>query len=105
MLNNAIVQATGFFFWTAAARLYSTEAVGFASAAIAAMLLLAMLSAVGLDYSKHKAMSYKRMKEEEEARKKLLQYRLEKHHATREQELEQEPGIRKVHEPSVIVKE
>ena len=36
----------------------------------------------------------KRMKEEEEARKKLLQYKLEKHHATREQ------GVRKVHQPS-----
>jgi O-antigen/teichoic acid export membrane protein len=51
MLNNVIVQATGFFFWMAAARLYSTEAVGLASAAIAAMMLLAMLSTLGLDYS------------------------------------------------------
>ena len=33
----------------------------------------------------------KRMKEEEEARKKLLQYRLEKHHAQEEQ------GVRKIH--------
>ncbi len=36
----------------------------------------------------------KRMKEEEEARKKLLQYRLEKHHAEEEQEVH---NIRIVH--------
>ena len=42
----------------------------------------------------------KRMKEEEEARKKLLQFRLEKHHAKQEQQ-----GIRKVHQPSLDAEE
>ena len=51
IVNNVVVQATGFFFWMAAARLYSTEAVGLTSAAIAAMTLLATLSTLGLDYS------------------------------------------------------
>jgi O-antigen/teichoic acid export membrane protein len=51
ILNNVVGQATGFFFWMAAARLYSTEAVGMASAAIAAMTLLATLSTMGLDFS------------------------------------------------------
>ena len=40
----------------------------------------------------------KRMKEEEEARKKLLQYRLEKHHAQKEQ------GVPKVR-PSIDIEE
>jgi O-antigen/teichoic acid export membrane protein len=51
MLNNVVVQATGFFFWMAAARLYSTEAVGLTSAAITAMSLLATLSTLGMDYA------------------------------------------------------
>jgi O-antigen/teichoic acid export membrane protein len=51
MVNNVVVQATGFFFWMAAARLYTTEAVGLASAAITSMTLLATISTLGLDYS------------------------------------------------------
>jgi O-antigen/teichoic acid export membrane protein len=51
MLNNIIMQATGFFFWMAAARLYSAEAVGLSSAVISAMLLLSTLSYMGMDYS------------------------------------------------------
>jgi O-antigen/teichoic acid export membrane protein len=51
MLNNVLLQATGFFFWMAAARLYSAEAVGISSALISAVLLLSTLSFMGLDYS------------------------------------------------------
>jgi O-antigen/teichoic acid export membrane protein len=51
VLNNVILQATGFFFWMAAARFYSTEAVGLSSAANTSMLLLATLAALGLDFS------------------------------------------------------
>jgi O-antigen/teichoic acid export membrane protein len=51
IVNNVVVQATGFFFWMAAARLYSTEAVGLASAAITSMTLLTTVSTLGLDYS------------------------------------------------------
>ncbi len=50
MLNSAIVAFTGFVFWATAARLYPAEGVGFASAAIAAMTLLALLATLGLDY-------------------------------------------------------
>lgn len=50
MLNSTAQAVTGFFFWIAAARLYATEAVGLASAAIAAAGLLALLSTLGLDY-------------------------------------------------------
>lgn len=50
MLNSSILALTGFFFWILAARLYPVEGVGFASAAISAMGLLALLSTLGLDY-------------------------------------------------------
>lgn len=48
--SSAVLGITGFIFWIGAARLYSTEAVGLASAAISAMNLLALLSTLGLDY-------------------------------------------------------
>lgn len=51
MINSAIVSFTGFFFWMAAARLYPAEAVGLASAAMAAIGLLAILSTLGLDFA------------------------------------------------------
>jgi O-antigen/teichoic acid export membrane protein len=51
MVNNVVVQATGFFFWMVAARLYTTEAVGLASAGVTSMTLLATVSTLGLDYS------------------------------------------------------
>ncbi len=51
MLNSVILVMTGFFFWLVAARIYPAEAVGLASAAIAAMGLLAMLSSLGLNFS------------------------------------------------------
>jgi len=50
MINAAALAITSFFFWMAAARLYSTEAVGLTSAAIAAIGLLTLLSTLGLDY-------------------------------------------------------
>jgi len=50
MLNSGILAVTGFCFWVVAARLYPVEGVGFASAAISAMGLLALLSTLGLDY-------------------------------------------------------
>jgi len=43
--------AFGFLFWTAAARLYRPQEVGFAAAVISAVGLLAMLAALGLDYA------------------------------------------------------
>lgn len=50
MTNSAVLALTGFLFWMAAARLYPVEAVGLASAAIAAIGLLTLLSTLGLDY-------------------------------------------------------
>lgn len=50
MLNSITVGLTGFVFWAVAARLYPVEGLGFASAAISAMTLLALLSSLGLDY-------------------------------------------------------
>jgi O-antigen/teichoic acid export membrane protein len=50
MMNSTMLALTGFFFWIAAARLYSTEVVGLASSAIAAIGLLSLLSVLGLDY-------------------------------------------------------
>ena len=49
--NSVILAATGFFFWVAAARLYSTEYVGLASAIISAAGLLALISTLGLDFA------------------------------------------------------
>ena len=52
LLSSTIVLSlTGFLFWIVAARFYSTESVGLASAAIAAMGLLAALSTLGLDFA------------------------------------------------------
>jgi O-antigen/teichoic acid export membrane protein len=48
---NVANAAFGFLFWTAAARLYQPQDVGFAAAIISAVGLLAMLSALGLDYA------------------------------------------------------
>ena len=50
IMNSAITGAAGLVFWILAARFYLTEEVGFASAAISAMMLLALLATVGLDY-------------------------------------------------------
>ncbi len=50
MINSAALALAGFFFWMVAARLYPVEAVGLASAAIAAIGLLTLLSTLGLDY-------------------------------------------------------
>ena len=51
MLTSGINSLSGFLFWVMAARIYSAEGVGFASAAISAIGLLAMLSTLGLDYA------------------------------------------------------
>jgi len=51
MAANVVNAAFGFLFWTAAARLYRPQEVGFAAAVISAVSLLAMLSALGLDYA------------------------------------------------------
>jgi len=50
MMNSAITAAVGLVFWILAARFYLAEDVGFASAIISAMMLLALLSTIGLDY-------------------------------------------------------
>lgn len=50
VLNSGILALTGFFFWAIAAKLYTTQDVGLAAAAISAMGLLALLSTLGLDY-------------------------------------------------------
>ena len=49
ILNYALLGLTGFFFWMAAARLYSAEVVGLASSAISAAGLLTMISNLGMD--------------------------------------------------------
>jgi hypothetical protein len=50
MSGNAANAVVGFVFWIVAARLYSTEEVGQASALLSAAALLAMLSGLGLGY-------------------------------------------------------
>jgi len=50
ILNSAATAALGFVFWIMAARSYSPEQVGLASAVIASASFLAMLSTLGLDY-------------------------------------------------------
>lgn len=50
MSAKAADAVVGFVFWIVAARLYSTEEVGQASALLSATLLLAMLSGLGLGY-------------------------------------------------------
>jgi O-antigen/teichoic acid export membrane protein len=51
MAANVTNAGFGFLFWTAAARLYDAQDVGIAAAVISAVGLLAMLSALGLDYA------------------------------------------------------
>jgi len=50
MVNSAVTAIVGFVFWLLAARLYSAEEVGLASAAIAAATILALVSTLGLGY-------------------------------------------------------
>jgi len=49
ILNSVLPAITGFFFWTIAARMYSTAEIGLASSAISIMTLLMLLSSLGLD--------------------------------------------------------
>jgi len=51
IVNAAAMGLTGLLFWIAAARLYSENEVGLASAAISAMMLLSLLAMVGLDWA------------------------------------------------------
>jgi len=51
MAANVANATFGFLFWTAAARLYTAQEVGFAAAVISAVGLLAMLAVLGLDYA------------------------------------------------------
>jgi O-antigen/teichoic acid export membrane protein len=48
MANTAVNSLSGFVFWTVAARFYTTDDVGVASAMISAMMLLSNLSGLGL---------------------------------------------------------
>jgi O-antigen/teichoic acid export membrane protein len=50
VLYSAVNSVTGVLFWIAAARLYHAEAVGLASAAIAAIGFVSLFSSLGLDY-------------------------------------------------------
>jgi O-antigen/teichoic acid export membrane protein len=49
MTNTVINSLSGFVFWTVAARFYTADDVGIASAVISAMMFLASLSSLGLD--------------------------------------------------------
>ena len=51
MFSSLTSAVSGFFFWLIAARFYSTEDVGLATAIIAAMSLISMLSLLGFDIS------------------------------------------------------
>jgi O-antigen/teichoic acid export membrane protein len=51
MLSSISSAGSGFFFWLIAARFYTAEDVGLASAIIAAMGLISMLSLLGFDIS------------------------------------------------------
>lgn len=51
ILSGGALNLTGFLFWLLAARLYSTEDVGVASAAISAISLLTLVATLGLDYA------------------------------------------------------
>jgi len=51
MLNTAITSLLGFFFWMIVARFYTEAEVGFSSAIISAISLLAIISLVGLNVS------------------------------------------------------
>jgi len=51
MLNTAIMALCGFFFWMVVARYYTEAAVGYSSAIISAISLIAIISLVGLNTS------------------------------------------------------
>jgi len=51
MLNTAVMAVFGFFFWMIVARFYTEAEVGFSSAIISAISLLALISMVGLNIS------------------------------------------------------
>jgi len=51
MLNTAVMSLLGFFFWMIVARFYTEAEVGFSSAIISAISLLAIISLVGLNVS------------------------------------------------------
>jgi O-antigen/teichoic acid export membrane protein len=48
---NAVSAGFGFLFWTAAARLYTSQEVGLAAGAVSGMNLLVMISVLGWDYA------------------------------------------------------
>ena len=50
-MSSIIQAATGIVFWIVATRLYSTDAVGLASATIAVVSLIALISTIGLDFA------------------------------------------------------
>jgi O-antigen/teichoic acid export membrane protein len=50
IINSILTGVVGLVFWIIAARFYPVEDVGLASAAISAMMLLALLATMGLDY-------------------------------------------------------
>jgi O-antigen/teichoic acid export membrane protein len=58
MLNTAIMALLGFFFWMVVARFYTEAEVGYSSAIISAISLLAMISLVGLNSSLVRFLSY-----------------------------------------------
>ncbi len=51
IINSMALGLTGFVFWILAARLFLTQDVGVASAAMSAVLLISEISLVGLDYA------------------------------------------------------
>ncbi len=51
MTTHALTGGFGLVFWLVAARFYRAEDIGLASAAISAMMLLALLGTLGLDYA------------------------------------------------------
>jgi Polysaccharide biosynthesis protein. len=51
MLNIAVMALCGFFFWMVVARFYTEAEVGYSSAIISAISLLALISMVGLNTS------------------------------------------------------
>jgi len=51
MASNAVIALLGFLFWVIVARFYTEHEVGYSSAIISVIILIAMLSLVGLDSS------------------------------------------------------
>ncbi|MBN2097972.1 MAG: lipopolysaccharide biosynthesis protein [Dehalococcoidia bacterium] len=51
MMNYVVTGASGMAFWVIAAKVYMPEDVGLASATISALLLLALVASLGLDYA------------------------------------------------------